>query len=538
MPKQLRFADEARDDLKTGMDVLAKVVGTTLGPKGRNVAMEQEHSRWMTPKVSHDGATVAKWIELDDPFEDMGNQLLKTAAMRTNEMAGDGTTTATVLAQAVVNRAMKSIAAGYNPMLIKRGIEKAAQVILQAIRDRAMEVETPEEVTHVATIAGHDPEIGELVARVMGELGKDGVVTIQDSQTLDYEVEIVNGIRYERRGYLSRHFITNSVSREAIVEDAYILLYDGTIKTNEELVPMLERLAEAGKRNLVVVADNIDTAPLAMLAANKARGHFNCLAIRAPGLGINRIEMMEDLATFVGGTLISEDTGKRLVRVSLQDLGRADKVITGEETTVILGGHGTQEDIQARVLQLRREIEKTFTEYESQFDREALRARLAQLTSGVATIKVGAPTKTELEEKKLRLQDAVFASKAALEEGIAPGGGLALLNVIPALDALTGGTPDEGVGIDVLRQALEEPTKRLAENSGYNGSVVVEEIRRRQAESGSKSLGFDVLTGEYVDLVERGIIDPAKVTRSAVENAVSVAIMLLSTEALVADLPE
>ena len=538
MPKQLRFADEARDDLKTGMDVLAKVVGTTLGPKGRNVAMEQEHSRWMTPKVSHDGATVAKWIELDDPFEDMGNQLLKTAAMRTNEMAGDGTTTATVLAQAVVNRAMKSIAAGYNPMLIKRGIEKAAQVILQAIRDRAMEVETPEEVTHVATIAGHDPEIGELVARVMGELGKDGVVTIQDSQTLDYEVEIVNGIRYERRGYLSRHFITNSVSREAIVEDAYILLYDGTIKTNEELVPMLERLAEAGKRNLVVVADNIDTAPLAMLAANKARGHFNCLAIRAPGLGINRIEMMEDLATFVGGTLISEDTGKRLERVSLQDFGRADKVITGEETTVILGGHGTQEDIQARVLQLRQEIEKTFTEYESQFDREALRARLAQLTSGVATIKVGAPTKTELEEKKLRLQDAVFASKAALEEGIAPGGGLALLNVIPALDALTGGTPDEGVGIDVLRQALEEPTKRLAENSGYNGSVVVEEIRRRQAESGSKSLGFDVLTGEYVDLVERGIIDPAKVTRSAVENAVSVAIMLLSTEALVADLPE
>jgi chaperonin GroEL len=538
MPKQFRFADEAHEDLKTGMDVLAKVVGTTLGPKGRNVAMEQQNARWMTPKVSHDGATVARWIELDDPFQDMGTQLVKAAAMRTNEMAGDGTTTATVLAQAIVNEAVKNIAAGSNPMLIRRGVEKAALAVIEAIRREAVEVKSEEEITQVATISGHDAEIGELIGGVMAQLGKDGVITIQDGQTMGFEVETVTGMRLDRRGYLSRHFITNPVTREAVIEDAYILMYDGTIKESEELVPAMERLAQAGKRNLVVVADNVDRAPMAMLAANKARGHFNCLAIRAPGLGIQRIEMMEDLATFVAGSLISEKTGKRLDRVTLQDFGRADKVITDDKTTIILGGHGSPADIRARVAQLRRDIEKTYVQYEGKFDRDALQNRLGQLISGVAIISVGAPTKAELEERKMRLEDAASATKAALEEGIVPGGGVALLNVIPALSGMVSEIPDEQVGISVLQRALEEPTRRLAENAGYNGRVVIEEIRRLQAETGDRLLGFDVLSGDYGNLVDRGIIDPAKVTRSAVENAVSVAILILSTEALVADLPE
>jgi len=538
MPNQFRFADKAREDLREGMNILAKVVGTTLGPKGRNVAVEKNNARWMAPVVSHDGATVAKWIELEDPFQDMGAQLLKAAALRTNEWAGDGTTTATVLAQALVNEAAKSVAAGANAMLIRRGIEKAAQVIVQAIREEAVEVKSQEEITYVATIAGHDQGIGKLIGDVMGKLGKDGVVTIQDGQTLGYEVEIVTGIRYERRGYLSRHFITNPITREAVIEDAYILMYDGTIKNSEELVPAMERLARTGKRNLVVIADNVNREPLAMLAANKARGHFNCLAIRAPGLGIQRIEMMEDLIAFVGGSLISEKTGKRLDRVTLQDFGRADKVITDEDTTIIIGGHGSPEDVQARIAELRRRIEHTYIEYEAQYDREVLQNRLGQLTSGVAIVSVGASTKTELEERKLRLEDAANATKAALEEGIVPGGGVALLNAIPALDGVTSDISDEQVGIEVMRRALEEPTKRLAENAGYNGRMVVEEIRRRQTESGNKCLGFDVLTGEYVDLMERGIIDPAKVARSAVENAVSVATLILSTEALVAEWPE
>jgi len=520
------------------MDVLARVVGTTLGPKGRNVAMEQQHSRWMTPKVSHDGATVAKWIELKDRCQNMGAQLVKVAAMRTNDLAGDGTTTATVLAQAIVNEAMKNIAAGANPMLLKRGIEKATQVVLKAIHEQAVEVKAQEEIAHVATISGHDPEIGELIAEVMGKVGKDGVVTIQDSQTLDFEVKYVNGMRLERRGVLSRHFITNPITREAVIEDPYILLTDEVIKAGQDLVPTLERLAEAGKRDLVVIADNIEGEALSTLAANKVRGTFNCLAIRSPGLGIRRLEMMEDLATFTGGTLISEKVGKRLGRVTLHDLGRADKLISNENSTVIIGGHGSKEDIEARVAQLRREIEHTYVEYEAQYDRDSLRERLGHLTSGVAIISVGAATKTELEEKKHRMQDAVSATKAALEEGIVPGGGVALLNVIPALDGLTSEIPDERVGIGILGRALEEPMRRLAENAGYNGAVVVEEVRRRQAESGNKYLGFDVLAEEYVDLVERGIIDPAKVTRCAVENGVGVATMILSTEALVAELPK
>jgi len=538
MPKELRFADKARTDLQRGMDILAKVVGTTLGPKGRNVAMEQQHSRWMTPKVSHDGATVAKWIELPDRCQNMGTQLLKVAAMRTNDMAGDGTTTATVLAQAVVNEAMKNIAAGANPMLLKRGIEKATQVVLKTLREQAVEVKTREEIAYVATISAHDPEIGELITEVREKIGKDGVATIQDSQTLDFEVKYVPGMRLDQRGLLSRHFITNPITREAVIDNPYILLTDEVLKTGQDLVPVLERLAEDGKRNLVVIADNIEGEALATLAANKVRGTFNCLAIRSPGLGIRRLEMMEDLAIFTGGTVISEKVGKRLDRVTLQDFGRADRVITDEDTTVIIGGHGSPEEIQTRVAQLRQEIEHTYVEYEAQYDRESLQERVGHLTSGVANISVGAATKTELEEKKHRVQDAVSATQAALEEGIVPGGGVALLNVIPALDGLTSDIPDEQVGIEILRRALEEPTKRLAENAGYNGAVVVEEIRRRQAESGNQHFGLDVMAEEYTDLMEGGIIDPAKVARCAVENGVGVATMILSTEALVVELPK
>ena len=538
MPKKLRFADEAREDLKGGMDVLVRAVGTTLGPKGRNVAMEQQHGRWMTPRVSHDGATVAKWIELEDRCRNMGAQLVKVAAMRTNDMAGDGTTTATVVAQAIVHEAMKNIAAGANPMLLKRGVEKATQVILQAIRELAVEVKTWEEMAQVATIAAHDAEIGKLVAEVMGEVGKDGVVTIQDSQTLDFGVEYVNGMRLKDRGFLSRHFITNRSTHEAIVEDPYILLCDQSITAGQDLVPVLERLAEAGKRGLVVIADDVEGEALSTLVANKVRGTFDCLAIKPPGLGIRRIEAMEDLALFTGGTLISEKVGKRLDRVTLRDLGRADRVISDEESTVIIGGHGSKEEIQGRVAQLRREIEHTYVEYESQYDREWLRERLGHLIGSAAAISVGSATKTELEEKKHRVEDGVSATRAALAEGIVPGGGVALLNVIPALEGITSEIPDERVGIGILRRVLEEPMRRLAENAGYNGAVVVEEVRRRQVESGNMHFGFDVVAEEYVDLVERGIIDAAKVTRCAVENGVSVATLILSTEALVVELPK
>jgi chaperonin GroEL len=536
MVTELRFADEARGDLKKGMDLLAEVVATTLGPKGRNVALERNNARWMTPEVSHDGATVVKWVQLPDVGQNMGTQLLKTAALRTNEWAGDGTTTAAVLGQAVVHEAMRNIAAGANPMLLKRGIEQATRVVLKAIRQQAVEVKDQEEIRQVATISGHGPEIGDFVGEVMGKVGGDGTVTVQDGQRVGFEVEYVSGMRLERRGYLSRHFITNTVTREAIVEDAYILLTDTTVKTGEDLVPVLEKLAEAGKRNLVMFADNFGDPALATLAANKVRGAFNCLALRAPGLGIQRIQMMEDLAAFTGGSLVSERAGKRLDRVSLQDFGRADRVVTGEDTTLIMGGHGSEEDVQRRVAQLRREIEQTYVQYEAQFDREWLRKRIGWLTSSVAIIKVGAPTKTELEEQKRLLDDAVSATKAALEEGIVPGGGVALLNAIPALDGLTSEVPDEQVGIDILRWALEEPLRRIAENAGLNGSVVMKEVRRRQTELRSPHLGFDALTEEYVDMLERGIIDPAKVTRSSVENGIGVATMILSTEALVAEI--
>jgi chaperonin GroEL len=535
---ELRFADEARSDLRIGMDLLAEVVGTTLGPKGRNVALERNNARWMTPEVSHDGATVVKWVQLPDLCQNMGAQLLKTAALRTNEWAGDGTTTATVLGQAVVHEAMRNIAAGANPMLLKRGIEKATQVVLMAIREQAAEVKDQQEIRHVATISGHGSEIGDLVSDVMGKVGRDGTVTIQDGQRVGFEVEYLAGMRLERRGYLSRHFITNTVTREAVIEDAYILLTDTTIKTGGDLVPVLEKLAEAGKRNLVILADNFDDPALATLAANKVRGAFNCLALRAPGLGVRRIQMMEDLAAFTGGTLVSERAGRRLDRVSLQDFGRADRVVTDEDTTLIIGGHGSEEDVQSRIAELRREIEQTYVQYEAQYDREWLRQRIGWLTSSVAIIKVGAPTKTELEEQKRLLEDAVSATKAALEEGIVPGGGVALLNAISALDGLHSEVPDEQVGIDILRWALEEPLSRIAENAGLNGRVVIEEIRRRQADTGNRHLGFDALTEEYVDMMERGIIDPAKVARSSVENGVGVATMILSTEALVAEVRE
>jgi chaperonin GroEL len=409
---------------------------------------------------------------------------------------------------------------------------------VEAIGQQAVAVTTRDEVIQVATISGHDPEIGELVGGAMADLGKDGVITIQDGQTMGLEVETQTGMRFERRGYLSRHFVTDPVTREAVLEDAYILMYGGTIEQSEELIPALERLAQAGERSLLVIADNVRNSPLAMLAANARRGHFRCVAIRAPGLGVTRIEMMEDLAAFVGGSVISDRAGKRLDRVTLQDFGRADRVVTNWDTTTILGGRGSKEDVETRVAQLRQDIEATYVKYEGKFDRDALQNRLGQLTSGVGIVSVGAPTRAERDERKLRVEDAAAATKAALEEGIVPGGGVALLNVIPALSGVVSDIPDEEVGITVLRLALEEPTRRLAENAGYNGRVVMEEIRRRQAESGDSMLGFDVLNGDYGNLVERGIIDPAKVTRTAVENAVSVATLILSTEALVADLPE
>jgi chaperonin GroEL len=538
MAKDLRFADEARSELKKGMDVLAKAVGTTLGPKGRNVALERNNARWMTPDVSHDGATVVKWVQLPDRFQNMGTQLLKAAALRTNEWAGDGTTTATVLAQAVVNEALKNIAAGANPMLLKRGIEAGTRAVLQAIREQAVEVKDEEEICQVAAISGHDPEIGRLIGETMSRVGKDGVITIQDGQRIGFEVEHVTGMRLDKRGYLSRHFVTNPLTREAVIEDAYIVMTDEVIKSGSDLVPVLEKLAEAGQRNVVFIADNFDKPALATLAANKRRGAFNCLAIRSPGLGIRRIAMMEDLAAYTGGALVSQKVGKTLQRVALQDFGRADKVVCSEDATIIMGGHGSEEDIQRRVAQLKREIEHTYVEYQAQFDRDALQERVGWLTSSVAMVKVGAATKTELAETKRLLEDAVSSAKAAMEEGIVPGGGVALLNAIPALDEVTTDIDDERAGISIMRRALEEPLRRVAENAGLNGAVIVAGVRRRQAETGNRNLGFDVLAEEYVDMIERGIIDPAKVTRASVANGVGVATMILSTEALMTDLPE
>ncbi len=530
MPKQLLFQDEARRQLKVGIDTLANAVATTLGPKGRNVALDK---KWGAPTVTHDGVTVAKEIELKDPYANMGAQLLKEAATKTNDIAGDGTTTATVLAHAMVNEGLKNVAAGANPMLLKRGIEKATNAVTTSIKEAAIPISTKAEIASVASISAQDREIGDLIAEVMDKVGKDGVITVEESKGLAFETEYVEGMQFDR-GYISPYFITNQDSMQAVLEEPFVLIYDKKISAAADMIPVLEKLVQSGKRNLLIIAEDVDGEALATLVLNKLRGTFNVLAIKAPGFGDRRKAMLQDIAVLTGGTVISEETGRKLETATLADLGRCDKVVSSKDETTVVGGHGQEADIKGRINQIKAEIENTTSDY----DREKLQERLAKLAGGVAVIRVGAATETELKEKKHRVEDALSATRAAVEEGIVPGGGVALVNAVAALDKVSSDVADEKTGISIVRRALEEPMKGIMRNAGLDGSVVLQAVRRQQQEQGNDHVGYDIMTDQYTDMVKAGIIDPAKVTRGALANAASIAAMILTTEALITDIPE
>ncbi len=533
MAKQLIFSEEARRDLKKGIDILAGAVKTTLGPKGRNVALDKKFG---APTITHDGVTVAKDIELKEPFQNMGAQLLKEAATRTNDVAGDGTTTATVLAQMIVTEGLKNVAAGANPMILKRGIEKANKVVVQALKDMSFDVKGRDEVAHVAAISAADIEIGELIAEVMDKVGKDGVITVEEGKGLGFEKEYVEGMQLDR-GYISPYFITDPERMESSMEEPYLLITDKKISAATDIVPILEKLAQVGRREVVVIAEDVEGEALATLVLNKLRGVFNALAIKAPGFGDRRKAMLQDIAVLTGATVISEEVGRKLETATINDLGRAGKILATKDDTTIVEGKGQESDIKGRIEQIKAQIETTTSDY----DKEKLQERLAKLAGGVAIVKVGAGTEVELKEKKHRVEDALSATRAAVEEGIVPGGGVALINAIQALDdsdelkALTG---DEATGVRIVRRALEEPLRQIVENSGRDGGVTLEEVRRRQKGEDNLNIGYDVLAEDFGDMVTKGIIDPAKVTRSAMENAASIAAMILTTEALVTDIPE
>ena len=530
MAKQLVFGEEARSSLKRGIDTLAAAVVTTLGPKGRNVALDK---KWGAPTITHDGVTVAKEVELKDPYANMGAQLLKEAATKTNDIAGDGTTTATLLAYTIVTEGMKNVAAGANPMLLKRGVLAGAEAIVKAIDDQAIEISSKEEIADVAAISAQDREIGDLIAEVMDRVGKDGVVTVEESKGLAFEIEYVEGMQFDR-GFVSPYFISNSETMEAVIEEPYILIHDSKITAAQDLVPVLEKLVQRGERDLVVIAEKIDGEALATLVLNRLRGMLNCVAVKAPGFGDRRKEMLRDIAVLTGGRVITEEEGRTLKGAAMEDLGRADKVVCTKDDTTIVGGHGAEADIRGRMEQIKVEIERSTSDY----DREKLQERLAKLAGGVAVIRVGAATETELKEKKHRVEDALSATRAAIEEGIVTGGGVALLNAIPALDEVTLAYDDEQTGVNILRKALEMPLRKIAENAGEDGAVTLEAVRRLHREKGNDRIGYDVLQGDFADMVERGIIDPAKVTKGALSNAASIAAMVLSTEALITDIPE
>jgi chaperonin GroEL len=526
MAKQISFNEDARRRLKVGIDVLAEAVKTTLGPKGRNVALDK---KWGAPTVTHDGVTVAKEIELSDPFENMGAQLLKEAATKTNDVAGDGTTTATVLAQAIVNEGLKNVAAGANPMQLKRGIELAAQAVADSIRKNSIEVKGKEDIAHVASISAADTAIGDLIAEVMDKVGKDGVITVEESKGLAFETEYVDGMQFDR-GYISPYFITNAETMQAVLSNPYVLIYDKKISSAQDIVPILEKLVQTGKRDLVIIAEDVDGEALATLVLNKLRGTFNVIAIKAPGFGDRRKAMLQDIAVLTGATVITEELGRKLDSATIKDLGQADKVSSTKDETTIVNGAGSEEDITGRINQIKAEIENSTSDY----DREKLQERLAKLAGGVAVIGVGAATETELKEKKHRVEDALSATRAAVEEGVVPGGGVALINAIDAIKDLKDDNPDINTGINIVRRALEEPMRQLARNAGKEGAIIIDEVRRR----GGGFIGYNVLTDQYEDMLKSGIIDPAKVTRSAVQNAASIAAMILTTEALITDIPE
>jgi len=528
--KQLVFGEEARRKLRNGIDVLAEAVATTLGPKGRNVALDRKFG---SPTITHDGVTVAKEIELEDPFENMGTQLLKEAATKTNDIAGDGTTTSTVLAHAMVTEGLKTLAAGSNPMLLKRGIEAASKKVADAIKEQAIDISTKEEIANVATISAQDRQIGDLIAEVMDKVGKDGVITVEESKGLEFEQEYVEGMQFDR-GYISPYFITDSEHMESVIENPYILINDKKISVAQDLLPLLEKLVQVGKRELVIIAEDVDGEALATMVLNRLRGTLNVLAVKAPGFGDRRKAMLQDIAILTGATVISEETGRKLETAVVADLGRAEKVVSDKDNTTIIGGKGDTKEIKGRVEQIRVEIEKTTSDY----DREKLQERLAKLSGGVAIIRVGAATETELKEKKHRVEDALSATRAAVEEGIVPGGGVALVNAMKSLEGMKLDSEDAKTGVNIVRKSLEVPMRRISENAGFDGSVVVENVRQTQEKEKNNKIGFDVLQEKYVDMVKSGVIDPAKVTRGALENATSIAAMILTTEALITDIPE
>ena len=533
--KQIVFSEEARRKLKNGMTVVANAVSATLGPKGRNVAIDRKFG---SPSITHDGVSVAKEIELEDPFENMGAQLLKEAAQKTNDIAGDGTTTSTVLAYAIVTEGLKALEAGYNPMLLKKGIELATETVVAELKKNSVKIDTREEIASVATNSAADVEIGELIADVMDKVGKDGVITVEESKTMQFETEFVEGMQFDR-GYLSPYFITSAEHMEAQISDAYVLIYDKKISAAQDIVPLLEKLVQLGKRELVIISEDVDGEALATLILNKIRGMLNVLAIKAPGFGDRRKAMLQDIAVLTGGQVISEETGRKLESATVQDLGRAEKVVSDKENTTIIGGKGKKSEIEGRIKEIRIETDKSTSDY----DKEKLQERLAKLSGGVAIIRVGAATETEMKEKKHRVEDALSAARAAVEEGIVPGGEISLINAAVKLDKLAKlHAEDENeeikVGINIVKKALEAPIRKLASNAGEDGSVIIDTVRRTATEKKNSNIGFNVLTGEYVDMIKAGVIDPVKVVRGALENAASIAAMILTTDVLITDMPE
>ena len=525
MAKQLEFNEQARRSLKTGMDKLADVVKVTLGPKGRNVVLERKFG---APLITNDGVTIARDIELSDIFENMGAQLLKEAATKTNDVAGDGTTTATVLAQAIVTEGYRNLAAGANPMILRRGLEKGLDAVVDALKQESRPVETQEEIAQVASISANDTEIGNLIAEVMQKIGKDGVITVEEGRGLGMETEYTEGMQFDR-GFISPYMATNPDHTVADLNNPYILITDKKISAIQDILPLLERLIQQGHKEMVIIAEDVDGEALATLVVNQMRGAFTVLAVKAPGFGDRREAMLEDIAVLTGGRVITEKAGLRLESATMQDLGQARLVTATKDATTIVDGAGDPKNIQARIRQIRAQINETTSDY----DKEKLQERLAKLTGGVAVIRVGAATEVELKEKKHRVEDALSATRAAIEEGIVAGGGVALVDAIPALDNVQASEGDERTGLNILRRALEEPLRQIALNAGRDGAVVANEVRSSQA-----GHGFDALNGQFVDMFQAGIVDPAKVTRSALQNAVSVGGMFLTTDALISEQPE
>jgi chaperonin GroEL len=523
--KQLQFDESARHTLLRGIEKLAKAVKATLGPSGRNVILDKKFG---SPTITKDGVTVAKEIELEDPYENMGAQLVREVASKTSDVAGDGTTTATILAESIYREGLRNVTAGANPTSLQRGIMKGVDAIVEELKKLSKKVSDRTEIAQVATVSANwDKTIGEIIADAMDKVGKDGTITVEEAKSIETTLEVVEGMQFDK-GYLSPYFVTNAEAMEAILENAYILIYEKKISSLKDLLPLLEKVAKAG-RPLLIISEDVEGEALATLVVNKLRGTLQVCAVKAPGFGDRRKAMLEDIAVLTGGRLISEDLGIKLENIKLEDLGRAKRVTIDKENTTIVEGEGKKADIQGRVAQIRRQIEETTSDY----DREKLQERLAKLAGGVAVVNVGAATETEMKEKKARVEDALHATRAAVEEGIVPGGGVAFLRTQKALDNIKDLEPDEKVGVAIVRRAIEEPTRQLANNAGREGALVVEEVKKRKGNE-----GYDVANDEYTDLVKAGIVDPTKVTRSALQNAASIAGLLLTTEALVTEIPE